>query len=473
MDISKSAPHLTSGEAWARFRFAVVSRLLTMPPKSGELATALDALAQENFQHPITKELITVSLSTIERWYYMAKSGGVDSLAALKKAPRSDSGRFPSVSSAVVDYLAEQHRQHPRWTYQLHHANLVAAARGDSALGSPPSYPTVRRFMQAKGLLREKRRRPGSEDRPVHEARETRSFEVDRPNALWHLDFHHGSRRVLTDSGTWEKPIGLAVLDDYSRVIVHFQWYLRETTETLVHALSQAILRFGVPLSLLTDNGGPMTSEEATSGLVRLGVVHRTTLPYSPHQNGKQETWFASLEGRLMAMLDGVPNLSLRQLNDVTAAWVLQDYNQRPHREIGGTLARHIGGQDAGKPAPPLERLRDVFRRDVIRTIRRSDGTLSLEGRRFEIPQELLTLRRVLVRYAAWDLATVHLVDERTGATTHQIYPLDKLRNSDGRRRIVDPTETPLGHTPPPCGLPPRFSALLRNRRHARLFPSG
>ena len=157
MDISKLAPHLTSGEAWARFRFAVVSRLLTMPPKSGEHATALDALAKETLQNPITRELITVSHSTIERWCYLAKAHACDPMPALKKAPRSDAGRFPSVSMAVVDYMAGQHRRHPGWTYELHHANLVAAARADSALGSPPSYPTVRRCMQAKGLLPEKR----------------------------------------------------------------------------------------------------------------------------------------------------------------------------------------------------------------------------------------------------------------------------------------------------------------------------
>ena len=25
--------------------------------------------------------------------------------------------------------------------------------------------------------------------------------------ALWHLDFHHGSRKVLTRAGTWETPM--------------------------------------------------------------------------------------------------------------------------------------------------------------------------------------------------------------------------------------------------------------------------
>jgi transposase InsO family protein len=34
----------------------------------------------------------------------------------------------------------------------------------------------------------------------------------------------------------------------------------------------------------MTDNGAAMVSEEFVCGLARLGVVHQTTLPYSPYQ---------------------------------------------------------------------------------------------------------------------------------------------------------------------------------------------
>ena len=34
----------------------------------------------------------------------------------------------------------------------------------------------------------------------------------------------------------------------------------------------------------MTDNGAAMLSEEVTTGLAALGVVHQTTLPYSPYQ---------------------------------------------------------------------------------------------------------------------------------------------------------------------------------------------
>ena len=73
-------------------------------------------------------------------------------------------------------------------------------------------------------------------------------------------------------------------MDDRSRLICHLQWYLDETAQSLVHSLSQAFMKRGLPRALMTDNGAAMLAEETVSGLQRLGVLHQTTLPYSPYQ---------------------------------------------------------------------------------------------------------------------------------------------------------------------------------------------
>ena len=46
---------------------------------------------------------------------------------------------------------------------------------------------------------------------------EVRSFEAAYVHGLWHLDFHHGSRKVLSRTGAWARPLLLGVLDDRSR----------------------------------------------------------------------------------------------------------------------------------------------------------------------------------------------------------------------------------------------------------------
>ena len=240
---------------------------------------------------------------------------------------------------------------------------------------------------------------------------------------------------MLTPGGQWLRPIALGILDDHSRLCCHVQWYLSETAEDLVHGLSQAIQKRGLPRALLTDNGSAMVAEEVTEGLLRLGIVHERTLPYSPYQNGKQEAFWGTLEGRLMKMLDGVAELTLEFLNEATQAWMEIEYNRAVHRETAcSPVERFAQAPDVLRDSPSSESLRDAFRLETKRSQRQSDGTISLEGVRFEIPARYRHFREVTVRYARWDLGRVDLVDERSGTILAPIYPLDKTANADGRR---------------------------------------
>jgi putative transposase len=189
----------------------------------------------------------------------------------------------------------------------------------------------------------------------------------------------------------------------------------------------------------MTDGGGAMIAEEFTEGLHRLGIVHEQTLPYSPYQNGKQENFWATLEGRLMEMLDGLPELTLEFLNEVTQAWLEIEYNRRPHREIGcSPVERFAQARDVLRPSPSSAALRDAFRMEVTRTQRQSDGTISLDGVRFELPGRYRHFRKVSVRYARWDLRRVDLVDPRSGTILSPLYPLDRQANADGQRLLFE-----------------------------------
>lgn len=73
----------------------------------------------------------------------------------------------------------------------------------------------------------------------------------------------------------------------------------------IAHGLSQAMQKRGRPRAAMSDNGSAMTAIEISEGLARLSILHQTTLPYSPYQNGKQEALWGSVECRPMAMLEG------------------------------------------------------------------------------------------------------------------------------------------------------------------------
>lgn len=422
------------------------------------------------WKHPITLEPHRFTLSTVEGWFYKARKARHSPVLALGRKIRRDHGKFRQVSQPVREVIATLHRQHPGWSHQLHYDNLLVVAKREH-LGPVGCYSTVCRYRNAHGMI--KVRLPRNADRKgVLAAQEHRlaweqlSYEVSHVHGLWHSDTHHCSRSLLTAQGEWAKPILIAFLDDRSRLVCHAQWYWRETTENFVHALYQAILKRGLPRSLMTDNGSPMTAGETTQGLGRLSILHQPTRPYSPEQNGKQENFWTQVEGRLMAMLEGEAELTLKLLNDATLAWVEREYHRKCHSETLQTpMDRYLAGPDVGRPTPSPQDLRLAFTVEITRMLRRSDTSISLEGQRFEVPAAFRHLKRICLRYATWDLSYVYMADQKTGNILGRIFPRDLEKNADGRRRALDVPSQQPARTDRSSGMAPLLSQYLADQQ--------
>jgi putative transposase len=464
---------LPQRDRWARLRFAIIGPLLAAPPAAGDLHDALKVLAAKAWRHPFTGLEIRFAVSTIERWLYAAKKAG-DPVQALRNQVRRDIGRFPSLSAEAVQVLTALYREHPGWTAQLLHDNLRVTLGATAT--KCPSYPSVRRYLKAQGLLRRRAPKRSTDGalaaRDRLEQREVRSYEVEHVLQLLHLDFHHGSRKVLTRSGAWVKPLLVGFIDDRSRFLCHAQWYVSEGTEELVHGLCQALQKVGLPRSLMTDRGSAMISGEFTAGLHRLGILHLPTLPYSPHVNGKQENLWGRVEGRLLAMLEGDESLTLEQLNLATLAWVTQEYHRTVHSELGATpMQRYLAGPNVGRECPGSDELRAAFRIEVKRKQRRSDGTVSLDGQRFEIPSRYRRLDEIHLRYARWDLSGVDLIDARSGQVLCPVRPLDKAANADALRRRLDPATSDTSAMPA-TGIAPLLKQMIADYAATGLPPA-
>jgi transposase InsO family protein len=354
-------------DRWAHLRFAVIGALLAAPPKKGDLQPALTALAARAWQQPIRGEPVRFAFSTLERWYYHARHAATDPVGRWRRRLRRDAGQQPSIGERLREAVRAQDAAHRSWSYQLHVDNLRVLVEADATLGPLPSYTTVRRYMQAQGLLRQRRRtardRPGSDRVAVaRQPREVRSYEVEYVGGLWHADFHHASLKVLTASGTWVTPVLLAVLDDHSRLCCHAQWYLAETAATFVHGLCQAIQKRGLSRALLTDNGGPMTAAETREGLGRLGISHMTTLPYSPYQNAKQEIFGRKLKAGFSRCWKAWPPISgwrssmkppRRGSNSSITALGIR---RRSRRRSPGFSPARTSSAPVGRPTPCAQR---------------------------------------------------------------------------------------------------------------------
>jgi transposase InsO family protein len=441
-------------DVWASFRLQVIGGLLQHPPvHRGERRARLRELAEQSWTHPLSGARVRLGFSTIARWYDAARKA-TDPVQRLGRAVRCDRGRLRVLDAPMVEALRSLHVQHPEWSVQLIYDNLCAMLRrGSGHGGTPPalpSYQTVRRFMRAAGLHRRRRldrsgtqRARDAEHRFV--AREVDHYECSHVGELVHWDFHEGSWAVRDPVRGLCRPKLLAFLDDRSRLVLHAQWYLAETAQVVAHALMQALAKYGLPRAVINDNGSAMRADEIRQGLDRLGIVHHFTQVHSPYQNGKMESFWGQVEGRLLAMVRDRPAVELAQLNRLTAAWLAEDYHRRSHAITGeAPLARFTAGPTAMRPPWPWARLELAFTVRRLRRVRPQVGVVSVHGVLFALPSAYRDLRSVTVHAARWDRSRAFLMDPRTDALLAVLAPADPQARADGRRCARVPPDAPV-----------------------------
>lgn len=468
---------LPRAQRWARMRFAVIGPLLADPPAAGALRARWHELAAQTWTHPVHGRPVRFSLGSIRRWYYACRDR-LDPTTALCRASRRDRGHSRRLDASSIAALTRSYHTWPSWSYLLHYDNFLAGLNPEQRR-SPPSYATVRRCMRQQGLIprhhpADRHATPAAEaTRERFAQREVRQYEHAQTHALWHIDAHHGSL-ALSHAGVMQRPALIAVLDDHSRLICHAQWYWHENAASAAHTLSQAIDKRGLPRMLLSDNGGPFVAAEISQGLHRLGIVPARTLCYAPNQNGKMEVFWGQVEGRLLAMLRHERDLDLYRLNTLTLAWIEHDYHRRIHAGIQTTpLMRYQDAPDVGRPAPDSTVLTQAFTRRASRRPRRSDCSLTVAGKRFDLPSRYRHLQTVMVRYASWDLDHVYLAHPETDAILDRLLPVDREAHASGLRRAFDPpaVEPALTGTTTP-GLPSLLQAALDASQASGLPPA-
>ena len=100
-----------------------------------------------------------------------------------------------------------------------------------------------------------------------------------------------------------------------------------------------------------------------------------------------------------------------------------------------------------------------------MRRQRKSDGTLALAGRRFEVPGRFAHLERVHVAWARWNLRDVDLIDADSAAVVAALHPLDRQANAGGQRRTriaaAEPAAGGAATTPVGGALAPLMAKLV------------
>lgn len=409
-------------DALALFRLSVLGPLVSRERLArGELQQLIRELSAREYAIPGSKRR-HVGAKTIEAWYYAWRSRGIGGLAPK---PRADRGAS-KIAAALQEAILAAKRANPRRSVR-HIVRLLEAA-GTVAANSL-SRSAVHRLLQQHGLSKLAA--------STHQPEERRSFAAEFAGSIWYGDVMHGPR--VPHKGHLRKTYLVSLIDDASRLVAHSAFCLSETALDIEGVLKQALLRRGVPLKLVVDNGAAYRAHTLQGICARLGIHLIFCRPYAPEGKGKLERWHRTMRDQFLGELDERHIASLDDLNARLWAWLEQVYHRSAHAGLAGMtpLARYqrdLGRiRSLGSRAAQLDAL---FHHRIARFVRK-DGTVSYLGRCFEVPYELAgkTVAVVVDPHTQRVIG----VESDDGRSLGVATPLDAIGNSRRARRKPDP----------------------------------
>jgi putative transposase len=249
----------------ALFRLSVLGPMVSREQlERGELQHLIGELAEREYAIPGTRRR-HIGAKTIQAWYYTWRREGIAGLTPKARADRGLSKLSAAVQHAVLQAKRDNPRRSVRQIVRLLEASGAVAHKGLSR-------SAAHRLLQQAGLSR----LTGSASLPE----EKRSFAAEYAGSIWYGDVMHGPRAPV--KGQMRKTYLVSLIDDASRLVAHSAFCLGETALDIEGVLKQALLRRGVPIKLVVDNGAAYRAHTLQGICARLGIHLIFCRPYAP-----------------------------------------------------------------------------------------------------------------------------------------------------------------------------------------------
>ena len=147
-----------------------------------------------------------------------------------------------------------------------------------------------------------------------------------RPNHVWSYDFV----AARTQDGRALRL--LTLIDEHSRQCLAIKVARRLNSFNVIEALADAMLTYGVPQYVRSDNGAEMTAKVVRNWLHQVGAKTLYIEPGSPWENGDNESFNGKLrdEGLNQEIF-----YSLKEAQIVIEQWRRHYNSKRPHSALG------------------------------------------------------------------------------------------------------------------------------------------
>jgi putative transposase len=433
-DMKETLAPRDHAEAVALFRAQLIGPLVTAQFRHGELRAELRRLSHRRHVPPGATRSRRFGMSTLERWLYAYKAGG---LSALRPRRRVDAGHARALSRAQRQLLCDIRQAHPSASAELIVRTLVADGRLEAGQVSPS---TVRRLFREHHLPRLPRK-------ALFCPAARRRWQAERAGHLWHADVCHGPTLHLDGHRT---PLRIhAILDDASRYVVALGVFSTEREADMLELTARALRRWGgAPRMLYLDNGSTYSGQMLATACGRLGVTLQHARPHDPQARGKMERFWRTLREGCLDHLGAVARLHDVQVR--LLAWLDTHYHQAPHAGLMGKAPDAVWAERDLEPidAATLGVAMTAHGRRRVR----KDGTLSVGGVDWETELGFLAGRIVRIeRNLAEPTEPPVLVHE---GQRHTLRYVDAKANGQKRRPFspkpgidavaFDPTEALL-----------------------------
>jgi transposase InsO family protein len=380
--------HLTPrhhGEEVAVFRHALIGEIAVRAGAldHGERSEALRRLSEQRVRPPGSDTTRCYSVTTLERWLYAFKKGGLE---ALVPHARGDRGRGRDLEPELRELLCDIRREHPSVSVNL----ILRTLRADGRVGADVTACTVRRMLAERGLTR-------TLEVDAEGGKARLRWQAERPGALWHGDVCHGPTLKLDGKRV---PVRVhALLDDASRYVVALRVAPDEREQTMLSLFAQSLMEHGKCDALYLDNGATYRGLVLQLVCSRLGITLLHARPYDAPARGKMERFWRRMREEALSHIGEVS--SLADVEQRLRAWLVRYYQCAPH---AGLLGRAPAARFAeGEKVPVTEaQLRTALTVRARRRVRR-DSTVSIGGTVYEVPLGYLAGQIVTIATSLFD----------------------------------------------------------------------
>lgn len=252
-----------------------------------------------------------ISRKTGYKFVRRYREEGVEGLCDRSRRPGISPNATPPGTERLILDLRDRH---PAWG-----GRKLKRRAEDMGCDVVPSPSTITEILRRNGRI-------SPEDSGKRKA--WRRFEAERPNDMWQMDFkgHFPIREGRCHP--------LTVLDDHSRYSLCIGACGNERRETVEGHLREVFRRYGLPRTILTDNGSAWGRDgtSLTVWLMSLGVGVLHSRVRHPQTLGKDERFHRTMNAEVVHDCRGREMGECQRLFD---RWRVLYNTERPHEALG------------------------------------------------------------------------------------------------------------------------------------------